>query len=119
MTRTRAASLLAALLTGAIGLGTFLWLTRGGGCDGQRRRRELALQEALFAIRRALDDAYAAEHRRPRRLEELVPKYLQRVPVDPMTGTADWRLERDGDGIVDVATPARGATCAGIPYDEL
>jgi hypothetical protein len=57
--------------------------------------REAALRATLPRIRAALA-AYQKDHGRgPATLQELVPKYLPRVPVDPVTGKADWRLVQD------------------------
>lgn len=65
----------------------------------------------------------------PRRLEDLVEdrrgpvplRHLRRVYVDPMTGTRDWGLVRQGDRIVGVHTrhDARPFRAAGFrPGDE-
>ena len=115
-----AAARWALLILLALSLGAWAWLSARSRCDPQRRRREVVLAERLFVLRRALDAAYAAEHRFPQRIDDLVPKYLRRVPMDPLTGLPDWRFRRDRNGgIVDVKTPVRGTTCTGIAYDDL
>jgi hypothetical protein len=56
---------------------------------------EPALRVTLPRIRTALA-AYTKDHGRgPATLQELVPKYLPQVPVDPFTGEANWRLVQD------------------------
>jgi general secretion pathway protein G len=62
-----------------------------------QKERELAahageLRESVGAIRKAIQAFHKDTGRYPLSLYELVPKYLQRVPVDPMTGATDWRL---------------------------
>ena len=54
--------------------------------------RAAALADNLAAMRKAIDNFYAQEKRYPRSLEELVPKYLRRIPLDPVTGDSEWRL---------------------------
>lgn len=70
-------------------------------------------------MRKAIDNFFADKRRYPTGLQELVPNYLRRVPVDPLTGRPDWVLVRDGPGVVDVRTAAIGRTCGGIEYKEL
>ena len=91
-----------------------------------------ALRDNLFQMRKAIDNFYKDHQRYPATLEELVPNYLRRIPVDPMTGSATtWRVvaeeavEPNSDfttattgtaqarpGIVDVRSGA------GRPYSE-
>ena len=48
-------------------------------------QRAAALHDNLSTMRKAIDNFYAEEKRYPRSLQELVPKYLRRIPVDPVT----------------------------------
>jgi general secretion pathway protein G len=54
---------------------------------------DAALKDNLFQMRKAIDNFYETQKRYPYTLEELVPNYLRRIPVDPVTGSAKtWRL---------------------------
>jgi general secretion pathway protein G len=56
-------------------------------------QRAVALQDNLASMRKAIDSFHAAEGRYPRTLDELVPKYIRRIPPDPVTGSAStWRV---------------------------
>src|SRR5262245_62666698 len=58
-----------------------------------RRGREAVLKEDLFRMRDAIDQYYADKGKYPVDLNELVTtNYIRRVPVDPMTGSAEtWQ----------------------------
>ena len=56
------------------------------------RNKEAALKSELANIRGAIHTFHGAEGHYPRSLEELVPKYLRAIPVDPMTEARDWRV---------------------------
>jgi general secretion pathway protein G len=103
----------------------------------QRKAREVALKKDLQDMREAIDNFYADKQRYPSDLNELVPKYLRRIPVDPMSKTADWEAvmeQPDPDepentdasgnpvapGINDVRSKAPGNTMDdNVPYTEL
>jgi general secretion pathway protein G len=106
----------------------------------QRRALEAALMHDLTEMRKAIDDFYADKQRFPTDLNELVPNYLRRIPLDPITKAADWETVANeenpedadsssfsdsgegmpqGPGIVDVKCPAPGQTLDGRPYSEL
>lgn len=116
-----------------------------------RRSKEADLRQALREMRTAID-----EHKRysdlglipvelgnegyPKELEILVEgvdvvgqvkkkkKFLRRVPVDPMTGKAEWGLrsyedEPDsdswgGDNVFDVYSTSAAVGLNGVPYRE-
>jgi general secretion pathway protein G len=94
------------------------------GCDvscarhGGRAGRETATKDNLYTIRKALDRYYEDNRHYPTELRDLVPKYLRRIPPDPLTGR-EWVPIRDGREIIDVKTAAPGATRDGVRYDEL
>ena len=91
------------------------------------------MRQNLAAIRKALRDFRADNHRPPTTLKELVPRYLQSIPKDPITGTADWRTVTEApvrldefkpalplvvSGIVDVRSAASGRDRNGKPWSE-
>jgi type II secretory pathway pseudopilin PulG len=58
-----------------------------------KRDHSVALKQTLATMRGAIAAYRKDNGRYPRTLQELVPKYLPRIPVDPATGTATtWRL---------------------------
>lgn len=55
--------------------------------------QEAALRQELANVRDAIRRFRADSGRYPHTLEELVPKYLPAIPVDPLTGSAKtWQL---------------------------
>jgi len=100
-----------------------------------RRAKEAVLRTNLREIRESLEKHYADQGRYPGSLEELVPKYLRRVPDDPFTkSNATWIpifQEEDADGlglgaedpdaapgILDVRSAAPGAAIDGSSYAD-
>lgn len=57
------------------------------------RAREAVLKDDLFQMRKAIDEYYADKNTYPPSLDSLVTGgYLRRIPVDPVTGSADtWQ----------------------------
>lgn len=94
------------------------------------RAKEAALKENLFTIRSCIDQYYADRQTYPSSLEELVSKgYMRKVPIDPITGQADWSLEyaeeeifEEGgetvSGIVDVHSSSNEISLDGTPYSQ-
>jgi general secretion pathway protein G len=70
----------------------------------QRKARETALLKDLHDMREAIDNFYADKQRYPSDLNELVPKYLQRIPKDPITKAQDW------DAVTEPPIPMRQRT---------
>ncbi|HEX7706251.1 MAG TPA: type II secretion system protein [Thermoanaerobaculia bacterium] len=101
----------------------------------QRKAREAALKDNLFQMRKSIDNFYADKQRYPGTLEELVPNYLRRLPVDPITGQVDWEPIMDDPmdemasnpdpqaisepGIIDIRSVAEGSTLEDVPYQDL
>ncbi len=110
----------------------------------QRKAAENVLKADLALIRQGIDNFYADKQRYPSSLQELVEaKYMRRIPVDPITKSADtWipvteEVEFDGGGfgssfgsdfdydaptgpgMADVKSGAEGETLEGVPYGEL
>lgn len=120
--------------------------------NGLKRQRELELRRALREMRTAIDNyKAAAEQQRikapppeqmgyPENLDVLVDgvevtgratgklRFLRRVPVDPMTGKAEWGLRSTNDDpkstswggghVFDVYTTSQGVGMNGVPYKE-
>jgi general secretion pathway protein G len=119
--------------------------------NGVRRQKEMELRRTLRELRVALDDYKAKADQNkvkapppenfgyPESLEILVEgvpvtgktgkiRFLRRIPVDPMTGKAEWGLRAIGDeptssswgggNVFDVYSLALGTGSNGIPYKE-
>src|SRR4051812_31894817 len=101
-----------------------------------RKARESALKKDLHDMREAIDNFYAEKQRYPADLNELVPKYLKKIPRDPITGVEDWEVimeapdpdapeatDASGNpvapGIDDVKSKAPGMSLDNVPYTEL
>ncbi len=116
-----------------------------------KRQKEMELRQALRHLRFAIDeykrysdaglieleltsDGYPTEMEQLWEGVELVgqvgqrARFLRRVPVDPMTGVAEWGLrsyqdEPDssswgGENIFDVYSLSQGVGLNGVPYSE-
>jgi len=82
--------------------------------------REFALKKNLYDMRQAIDNFYRDNHRYPHKLAELVPKYLRRIPPDPITRRNDTWVEVGEPGEVnDVLSSAPGISCDGTEYSKL
>jgi general secretion pathway protein G len=103
------------------------------------RAKEAVLKTNLREIRSNLEKYYADKGRYPATLEELTPKYLKQVPVDPFTkksttwvpifedpdeegaGPVPGEGENEGEsapGILDVRSGAAGKSLDGEPYSS-
>ena len=90
--------------------------------------REAVLKEDLYRLRDLLDQYYADKGQYPASIEALVEEgYLRKMPIDPMTGQADWEAvpaETDPDnpaeepGVYDVRSASTLISMAGTPYNE-
>ena len=61
---------------------------------GPKRAKEAVLKTNLHTLREVLDQYYADKQRCAESLEVLVDEgYLRQIPLDPMTGAADWTTE--------------------------
>ncbi|MET0383530.1 MAG: prepilin-type N-terminal cleavage/methylation domain-containing protein [Burkholderiaceae bacterium] len=84
--------------------------------------REVTLRQDLQNVRTAIDQFKADQGRFPRNLDELATRrYLNAVPVDPMTGRADsWRLDaaegQAAGSVVDLHSGAIGVAQDGSAY---
>lgn len=93
-----------------------------------QQSREAVLRDDLFRFRDLIDQYQADKGKYPASLEALVEEgYLRRIPVDPITGQADWQVvlaEPDPDnpgeapGVYDVKSASTGTSFGGTPYSE-
>jgi general secretion pathway protein G len=63
------------------------------------RAKEATLKQDLFTMRNAIQQYTHDKKAGPSSIDDLVPKYLSTVPVDPMTRNRDWQTT---PGITDV-----------------
>jgi general secretion pathway protein G len=94
-----------------------------------QRTREATLKKDLFEIRDVIDQYYADKGKYPSSLDALVSDgYLRKIPVDPITNSADtWEtVPADADpanpsaepGVYNVKSGAQGNGLDGTPYSE-
>src|SRR5215831_19644926 len=56
------------------------------------RAKESVLKNNLFTLRTCIDNYTYDKQKAPQQLQDLVTEgYLQKVPIDPMTGNNQWR----------------------------
>jgi len=91
--------------------------------------REATLTQDLFLFRDVIDQFYADKGRYPASLDELKEQgYLRKIPLDPMTGQADWEIVPDPNhdpddptaqaGVYDVKSASTATSQKGTPYNE-
>jgi general secretion pathway protein G len=91
--------------------------------------KEAVLREDLFQFRDLIDQYQSDKGRYPATLQTLVEEgYLRRMPLDPMTGQADWQevpAEPDPSnpaeppGVFDVHSASEALSpLSGTPYNE-
>ena len=94
MWRSRSAAVVALVLVAAGGL--FLYAQRQQQRATTQRDAEALLREQLTGMRGAIGQFRSDNGRYPKSLEELTPKYLPSVPVDPVTGSATtWQVTKE------------------------
>lgn len=93
----------------------------------QLKARETILKENLRTMRRAIDMYAADKEQLPQSVEDLATAgYLRDVPIDPITGQADWSVEtgedtvsrEGGEGMIEVRSSAEGTGTDGKAYRE-
>lgn len=92
------------------------------------RAKEAVLRQNLFSIRTVLDEYTYDKAKAPQSLQDLVTEgYLRQIPMDPITGQADWTtIQEDAvtsvnqtePGIFDVRSKADKKSLEGSPYAE-
>ena len=89
--------------------------------------REAVLRDDLFKLRSLLDQYAADKQKLPQDLNELVSGgYMRELPLDPMTGQADWaptlgadpNSSTDDQGVTDVHSSSTDLDSEGKPYSE-
>ena len=89
--------------------------------------RETVLKENLWQMKRAIDQYSTDKGKLPESIQKMVDeKYLQEVPVDPITEKAEWneimgedKLSPDGaQGLVNVKSLAQGTDSEDKPYAD-
>ena len=62
--------------------------------------RESVLRQNLFTLRTLISQYTLDKQKAPQSLEDLVQAgYLKQIPIDPITGTADWTVDQAQDTI--------------------
>jgi general secretion pathway protein G len=89
--------------------------------------REAVLREDLFRMRDTVDQYYADKGKYPGSLDALVTEgYLRRLPVDPMTHSANWEpvfaeidesRPDESPGVYDVKSASPETGLDGTPYN--
>lgn len=92
------------------------------------RAKESVLKQNLFTLRTVIDNYTYDKSRAPQALQDLVTEgYLRQIPVDPMTGQADWAVVMEDavtsvnqmePGIFDVHSKSDKKSLEGTPYNE-
>jgi general secretion pathway protein G len=98
------------------------------------RAKETVLRQNLASLRDVIDQYYADKGKYPDSLDALVSDgYFRHLPVDPMTGKADWKtvpytgsdtgqLEptegEESGGIFDVHSSSDGTALDGTKYSD-
>lgn len=89
--------------------------------------REAVLRDDLFKLRSLLDQYAADKQKLPQDLGDLVSGgYMRELPIDPMTGQADWAPTRGADpnsstdeqGVIDVHSSSADLDAEGKPYSD-
>ena len=92
------------------------------------RSKETVLRQNLFTLRVQIDEYTYDKGKAPQSLQDLVSEgYLRQIPVDPITGQADWTtimedavssVNQTEPGIFDVRSKSDRKSLEGTPYSE-
>jgi general secretion pathway protein G len=92
------------------------------------RAKETVLENNLFTLRQVIDNYTYDKEKAPSNLQDLVTEgYLRAIPVDPMTGKAEWQtvmedasqaLNQADPGIFDVHSLSDKMGLDGTPYSQ-
>lgn len=92
------------------------------------RAKESVLRQNLFTLRVVIDEFTYDKAKAPQALQDLVSEgYLRQLPVDPMTGEADWNVimedaltsvNQTEPGIYDIRSKSDKKSLEGTPYNE-
>jgi general secretion pathway protein G len=93
-----------------------------------QRAKESVLKNNLFTLRTVIDEYTYDKQKAPQNLDDLVSDgYLRTVPLDPMTGAADWKIimedatntvNQTEPGIFDVRSASDKTSLEGTPYSD-
>lgn len=123
MVRRRGFTLIELLVVLAV-IATLLTLALPRYFGSVDKSKEAVLKENLFQMRDAISRYHADKGRYPESLEHLASdKYLRKVPIDPITDSADtWITVRSDDpqktGVYDVRSGAQGKASNGTEYAQ-
>src|SRR5258706_3885317 len=68
------------------------------------RAKEIVLRNNLYTLRQTIAEYTIAKQRAPQTLQELAAEgYLRQIPVDPITGSDQWRTTTE-DSLIAVNT---------------
>jgi general secretion pathway protein G len=89
--------------------------------------KEVVLEQNLSTVRSAIDKFHADRGRFPKKITELVEnKYINRVPVDPVTGSDQTWLELqpsigevETEGVANIKSGAEGLNRLGVAYADM
>ena len=92
------------------------------------RAKESVLKNNLFTMRTVIDEYTYDKQKAPQTLNDLVSDgYMRQIPVDPITGSADWRIimedasntvNQSEPGIFDVRSASDKTSLEGTLYSE-
>jgi general secretion pathway protein G len=92
------------------------------------RAKESVLHNNLFTLRQVIDQYSYDKQKAPQSLQDLVSEgYLRKMPVDPMTGSNDWRtimedasqsINQSEPGIWEVKSTSDKISLDGTPYSD-
>jgi general secretion pathway protein G len=92
------------------------------------RSREAVLRQNLFTLREVIDQYTLDKQKAPQSLDDIVQAgYIKKIPVDPMTGEANWEVEQEDvllavdqqePGISGVHSAAGGTASDGTAYSS-
>jgi len=84
--------------------------------DSPQRAREATLKEDLFTLRSVIDQYHGDKGSYPPDLATLVSAaYIRKIPIDPMTKSADtWVTVMEEAPAADASAPSDASTTPGI-----
>lgn len=66
-----------------------------------KRSREAVLRQNLFTLRSVISQYTLDKQKAPQSLEDLIQAgYLKQIPVDPITGQANWTVDQEEDTVM-------------------
>ena len=84
--------------------------------DSPQRAREATLKEDLFTLRSVIDQYHGDKGNYPADLQTLVADgYIRKIPIDPMTKSADTWIVAFEEAASDSAADSSGATAPATP----